>query len=80
MDAHHQRNARAVNIAIQQTDSRAEMLQRAGEIDRGGGFADAALAAGDGDDAFDAGHAVLILPWIRRRAAACGPVGAFTST
>ena len=61
VNAHHQRNAWPVNVAIQQTDFRAEMLQRAGEIRGTGGFADAAFAAGDGDDAFTPG----ILFWPR---------------
>ena len=56
VNAHHQRNARPVNVAIQQADLRAEMLQRAGEVGGHGGLADAALAAGDGDDALDAGN------------------------
>jgi hypothetical protein len=67
VDAHHQRNARPVNIAIQQTDFRAEMRERAGEVHRAGGFADAALAAGDGDDALHAGNFILIRKWIGRR-------------
>ena len=60
MNAHHQRNARPVNIAIQQADFRAELRERAGEVCRAGGFADAAFAAGDGEDALHAGHAFLI--------------------
>ena len=51
IDAHHQRNARTVNIAIQQAHPGAEMPQGAGQIGRAGGFAHAALAAGHGDDA-----------------------------
>ena len=43
------------------------MFQRAREIHGAGGFADAALAAGDGDDAFHAGHAILIRKGIGRR-------------
>ena len=60
VNAHHQRNARPVNVAIQQADFRAEMFQRAGQICGTGGFADAALAAGDGDDALDAGNLGLV--------------------
>jgi len=37
-------------------------LEGAGEVDGGGAFADAAFAAGDGDDAFDAGNFVLVGP------------------
>ena len=62
LHAHHQRNARAVDVAIEQADFRAEMRERAGEVHRGGGFAHAALAAGHGDDALDAGHLGLVLP------------------
>ena len=65
VDAHHQRNARAVNVTIQQADLRAKMPQRTGEIDRDRGLADAALAAGHGDHAADAGNFVLIHPGVR---------------
>ena len=71
MNTHHQRDARPVNVAIQQTDFRAEMFQRAGEIHRAGGFADAALAAGDGDDALHAGNFCLV----RKRFAGLGLAG-----
>ena len=77
MDAHHQRNARPVNVAVQQADFRAEMRQRAGEIGGAGGFADAALAAGDGDDALHAGNLVLIRKWICRRGLAGGGLAHF---
>ena len=60
VNAHHQRNARPVNVAIQQTDFRAEMRERAGEIRRASRFANATLAAGDGDDSFYAGNFILI--------------------
>ena len=58
-DAHHQRNARAVDVAIEQADLRAEMPQRAREIYRASGFADAALAARHRDDSRKAGDAIL---------------------
>ena len=72
LDAHHQRNARPVDVAIEQADARAEMLERAGEVHRAGGFADAAFAAGDGDDAFDAGNFVRLRhpAWVTAPAAA----------
>src|SRR5208283_1830092 len=47
-------------VAIQQADPRAELRQRAGQVDRTGGFADAALAAGDGNDALHAWNLVLV--------------------
>ena len=64
MHPHHQGNARPVNVAIQQTDFCAEIRERAREIHRASGFADAALAAGDGYDAFHAGNFVLVRKWI----------------
>ncbi len=73
VNTHHQRNAWAVNIAIQQTHLCAEMCQRAREIHGASGFADAALAAGDGDDAFSRRKLYfdwrmdLLLQWIARR-------------
>ena len=39
---------------------RAEALEGAGQVNRAGGFTDAAFAAGDSDDAVDAGHSVLL--------------------
>jgi hypothetical protein len=56
---HHQRNARSINIAVQQTDTSAQQRQAACQIHRGRGFADAALAAGHGDNPFDAGQFIL---------------------
>ena len=32
LDAHHQRNARPIDVAVEQTDALAEMLERAGEV------------------------------------------------
>ena len=51
--AEHERNARPVNVAIAQPDSSLGLLERDGKIRRDGGFADAALAAGDRNDVFD---------------------------
>ena len=60
VDTHHERDARAVDIAIQQADADTEIGERTGEVHGAGGFADAAFAAGDRDDALDAGNFVLI--------------------
>ena len=60
--AHHQRDGGAVNVAIQQADFRPKMLQAARQVHRHGGLADAAFAAGDGDDPPNAGHLLLLRP------------------
>ncbi len=70
--AHHQRNAWPVDIAVQQPDLVPQMLQRAGEVDRQRRFADAALAAGHGNDLLDAVGALRTLPL---RAASWSPPG-----
>ena len=67
-DAHHQRDARPVNVAVHQAHLRSQSAQGAGEIDRNGGLADATLAAGDGHKPTDARDFVLLRP----RVAACG--------
>ena len=60
--AHHQRNARPVNVAIEQPDSRSQMLQTTREVNRQRGLADAPFAAGHGHDPADAGNFVLLRP------------------
>ena len=52
--AHHARLRRAVDIGIQQPDPPPLPRQRHGKVGRDGGFAHAALARGDGDDAVHA--------------------------
>ena len=49
-DAHHDRHAGAVNVGVQQADARTGLRQGEGEVGGHGRFADAALAAGDGDE------------------------------
>ena len=49
-DAHHQGNAGAVNVAVQKADFEAKPGQSAGKVGGESGFADAAFAAGNGDD------------------------------
>src|SRR4051812_24165499 len=44
------RHARAVDVGVHEADAGAARLQGEGQVGRDGGFADAALAAGDGDD------------------------------
>ena len=77
VDAHHERDAGAVDVAVEQADAGAKLFEGAGEIDRDGGFADAAFAAGDGDDVADAGHAVLLGKGVGRAGggAGAGPDG-----
>ena len=61
-DAHHARNARAVDIGIEQADSCALGLQRQREIGRRRALADAALARSDREDVLDVrqGREVLL--------------------
>ena len=51
IDAHHPRDVGPVDVRIHEADAVAGARERDGEIGGDGGFADAALAAGDGDDA-----------------------------
>src|ERR1051325_5458307 len=60
VDAHHERYARAVNIAIEQADARTEMTKPARDVDRSGAFADAPFAAGHRNDVLNAGNLVLV--------------------
>ena len=66
VDAGQPRHRRAVDIGIEQPDLEAEIAQAEREIERGGGFADAALAGGDRDDGGDTGD--FGLPRHRRAA------------
>jgi len=63
-EPHHQRDGRAVNVAIEQSYPRAQALQRAGEIHRDGALAHAPLSARNGDHAFDTRDATLLRPGI----------------
>src|ERR1051325_1134831 len=67
-DAHHERNARAINCAIEQADALAQMLKRAGEVHRTSGFAHAAFAARDRNDALDASNFIRLCGARRLRA------------
>jgi hypothetical protein len=59
LDAHHERDAGTVDIAIHQAHAagaafaREHLGERAGEVDGKGALADAAFARGDGDGVFD---------------------------
>ena len=53
VDAQHSRRRGAIDIRIEQTGAKAERGEGAGEIDRDGGFAHPALAAGHGDHPAD---------------------------
>ncbi len=55
-NAEHALLAGSVDIGIEQADAGTEGLQGEGEVDRGGRFADPALAGGDGDDVLDLVH------------------------
>ena len=62
LQAHHQRLRWAIDVGVQNADARAFRGQRQRQVGRGGGFADAALAGGNGDHVLDAGkqrHAAL---------------------
>lgn len=61
-DAHHERDAGSVDIAIEQADPGTEVSEAACEVDGAGGFADAAFAACDGDQALDTGNTGLVAP------------------
>src|SRR5436190_13244166 len=63
---HHQWNARAINIAIQQTNARAEMPQGTGEVHGSSALAHATFTAGHRNDSLETGHAILIRPGICR--------------
>src|SRR6185436_9515302 len=62
VNAHHERDAWAVDVTIEQADAGAEMPQTARDVHGCGALADAAFAAGDGNDVLDAGNFVLIGP------------------
>ncbi len=54
--AEHHADAGAVDVGVEDADPGAFGLERQSEVDGGGGFTDATLAGGDGDDVFHAGH------------------------
>ena len=75
--AQHLRDRRAIDIGVQQADLQAHALQGQRQVDRDGGFTNAALAAGHRNDGLDAGdrlgagHGRIFLPHaghFRRRA------------
>ena len=64
LDAHHQRDVRAGDVAVQQADAGARLGEGHGEVDADRALADAALARCDGDDVLDARHELLRLAWL----------------
>jgi len=62
IDSHHEWNAWSIDVAVQQPYFLAKLPQGAGEVDGEGGLADAAFAAGDGDDSLNAGNFVRLIP------------------
>src|SRR6476661_3402074 len=66
VNAHHERNARSIDIAIEQTNAGAEMPQTTRDVHRRSAFTHAAFAAGHRDNAFYSGNFILVRPWIRR--------------
>ena len=54
------RHRRPVDVGIEQADPQAEIAQAERQIERGGRFADAALAGGDRDDRGNAGNFRLL--------------------
>ena len=65
-DAQQARQRGAVDIGIQQSDFQAQPRQRQRQVDRDGGLADAAFAAGHRDDVLDAGNAGRTLAGMAR--------------
>ena len=58
-DAHHQRDVRAGDVAVEQADAGARLGEGHGQVDADRALADAALAGRDGDDVLDARHELL---------------------
>src|SRR5213080_2472581 len=56
LDAEHPGDARAVDVGVEEAGALAEARERQGEVGGDGRLADAALAAGDGEHAPDAGN------------------------
>src|SRR5439155_4942737 len=56
LEAEHHRDAGAVDVGVHQAHAPALHVQGQGEVGGHGRFADAALAAGDGDEVFDVGQ------------------------
>ena len=56
--AEHGWRARSVNIGVQQTGAQALFCEGRGKIDRDGRFSDAALGAGDNENAGNTGNPV----------------------
>src|SRR4029077_2948517 len=63
--AEHDGDIGAVDVGVEETDLMAEFYEREGEVDRDGGFADAAFAAGDGDQIFYARDGLAFGHWLR---------------
>src|SRR5215469_13239024 len=56
---HHHRQAGPVYVRIHEPDAPSAFVQRQGQVDRHGGFADSALAAGNRDDVLHPGYLAL---------------------
>ena len=65
LDAHHQGDVRAGDVAVEETDRRTGLGQGDGEIDAHRALADAALARRDRDDVLHAGNELLRLARLR---------------
>ena len=65
LDAHHQRDVRARDVAVEQADAGARLGEGHGEVDADRALADAALAGRDGDDVLDARNELLRLARLR---------------
>ena len=66
-DVEQARHGGAVDVGVEQPDFQAQLCQSQRQIDRDGGFADAALAAGDRDHARHAFNAGGLGPMLLRR-------------
>ena len=58
-DAEHRRDARAVDVRVEQADARARALEREREVRRDGALADAALAAHHEHDVLHVGNGIF---------------------
>ncbi len=56
VEAQHARRGRPIDIGVEQAHAQSKSRESAGEVHRDGGLADAALAAGDRDDAAHVGE------------------------
>ena len=68
LQAEHDRDVRAVDVAVDHRDPAAALAERDRQVDRDGRLADAALAGADRDDVLHAGHGRLARVRRQRRA------------